>query len=381
MPSQKKIKRMLLNLDLLKIVLAVSFVLWALVLYFNPYYFADLEMRYTDHMRHEYMAWLFLHVGFKVFSTPLENLSLQAPSLNPHPTWRTHPHIYPLGSILYFIPFGVLSNLGIISDITVHKLMILSFLTGAHLAIYYFMMELRKYNFGLFLTISVSSLFYTHLIFWALNGFYDAIAILFIILAIKYWREGSSLKSLVILTGSFFLHYRSIFYLPLWITLFAKILLQHKDDLWSQLTHLNRLSLSFLWFLSVASLNFYTIYLSFFNRSWKIPVEWQPSVINIYSGKLDAQILLLTLSAITFLILVKRKSYITFFSLLLCLAYMLFTPNWMHWHNLFFFPALLLSLDKTSVEVASFWLITIIYFTTGFISPLWISQLLQTMFQ
>jgi len=375
------IDEILEKMNVLEMMLIISLVTWISVLYFNPYYFADLENRYTDHMRHEYVSWLFLHVGFKVFSTPLKELSSQAPSLHPHLVWQMHPHIYPLGSILYFMPFGILSNLGIISDVIVHKLMVLSFLAGAHLALYYFIMELKKRGFGVFLVASVSSLFYRHMVFWALNGFYDVMAILLIILSIKYWRKGSSLKSLVVLTASFFLHYRSIFYLPLWIVLFAKILFQHKNDLWNQLTRFSKLSLSFMWFLIVALLDLYTAYLSFLNRTWEIPAEWKTSIINVYSGKPDAQMLLLALSAIVFLILVKRKSYITGSTMLLCLAYMLFTPNWMHWHHLFFFPTMLIPSNKISVEAAAFWLVTTIYLTAGFISPLWISQLLQMMFQ
>lgn len=379
----EKIKRILINLGILKILLIASFVFWGLILYFNPYSFADLEKHYTDHMRHEYASWLFLNVGFKVFNTPIGVLSSQVPSLNPHPTWPMHPSIYPLGNILYFIPFGILSNLGIINDITVHKLMILSFLTGAHLAVYYFVKELKRigYNFRLFLMILLTSIFYTHIVFWSLNGFYDVVAILLIILSIKYYKEGSSLKSIVILTGSFFLHYRSIFYLPLWICLFVKILLQYKDNIWSQFTHFNKVSLSFLWFISVASLDFYTVYLSFVDKKLVIPIEWQSSIINIYNGRVDAQILLITFSAMIFFILLKRKSYITVSTMLLCLFYVLLTPQWVLWHHLFFFPALLLPSNQPSVEIASFWLLISVYLTAGIISPLWISHLLQKMFQ
>lgn len=338
-------------------------------------------MVYTDHLRHEYVSWLFLNVGFKVFNTPIGIFRSQVPSINPHPYWDVHPTIYPLGNILYFIPFGLLSNLGIINDIAVHKLMIFSFLVGAHLSVYYFVMELQRIggNFRLFLMILISSLFYTHIVFWSLNGFYDVIAVLLIILSVKYYKEGSSLKSLVVLTGSFFLHYRSIFYLPLWIFVFVKVLPQHKDDIWSRFTHFNKFSLSFLWFLSVASLDFYTVFLSFVDRTWETPTNWQPSIINIYSGRLDAQILLITFSAIIFFTLVKRKAYVTVSTMLLCLVYMMLAPQWTLWHHLFFFPALLLPSNMTLIKIVSFWLLITLFLITGFISPLRIIHLLQNL--
>ena len=378
----EKIKRSLLNFGILKTILIVSFVFWIFVLYFNPYYLADLEMRWSDHLRHEWVSWLFLNVGFKVFNTPIEIFRSQVPSINPHPYWSIHPTIYPLGNILYFIPFGLLSNLGIINDIAVHKLMMSSFLMGAHLSVYYFVKELKRigYTFRLFLMILITCLFYTHMVFWSLNGFYDVIAVLLIILSIKYYKEGSSLKSLVVLTGSFFLHYRSIFYLPFWIFVFVKVLSQYKDDIWSRFTHFNKFSLSFIWFLSVASLDFYTVFLSFIDKTWETPTSWQPSIINIYSGSLDAQILLITLSAIICFILVKRKSYVTVSTILLCLVYMLLAPQWAQWHHLFFFPALLLPSNKTSIEIVSFWLLITVFLTTGFTSPLQILHLLQKMF-
>jgi hypothetical protein len=192
-----------------------SFIFWVVVLCYNPYYWADLYNVYTDHLRQEYVSWSFLQVGFKVFSFPLGQIALSITALHPHPTWAMLPALYPLGMIFYFLPFGVLSNTGVLGDVLVHKLMVLSFLITAYLSVYYFTAGWKKYNFGLLPYVLAPVLFYLSASFWALNGFFDVVPVLLIILSIYALKKDDYFKGILFISGAIFVHYRALMYSPL----------------------------------------------------------------------------------------------------------------------------------------------------------------------
>ena len=118
--------------------LLLSLVLWLILLAANTNPLATFNNWYTDHVRDNYVSTLFLKDGFSVFSQPLGTLASQDHSHYMFVTWPEMPHLYPLGSILLFLPFGAMLQSGF-DPVLVYKLEIALFLVFAHICLYFFL--------------------------------------------------------------------------------------------------------------------------------------------------------------------------------------------------------------------------------------------------
>jgi hypothetical protein len=83
-----------------------------------------LESNYTDHEQNEYSAWAFLHIGFRIFALPKADWG-PVHARHVHLLWDSVPTIYPPGLVTFFMPFGVASNEGWLSDAHVTRLMVM----------------------------------------------------------------------------------------------------------------------------------------------------------------------------------------------------------------------------------------------------------------
>jgi hypothetical protein len=133
-PLGKREKRVLLLL------LALSLVLWLTFLAFNSGPLATFDNWYTDHARHTYTANLFLKDGSAVFSQPLDRLASADRSAFMFVTWPEMPHLYPVGSVLMFLPFSILVEAGV-SAVLVLKFELALFLVFAHVCLYFFLVR------------------------------------------------------------------------------------------------------------------------------------------------------------------------------------------------------------------------------------------------
>ena len=131
------------NLQFLKIGIILSFAFWLVLLVLNTYSLATFENWYTDAARHPYTSWLFTKVGFSVFSTPLGKLSSLDASVYKFVSWAEMPHLYPIGSIFLFMPFGALLEAGA-SQVIVFKLEIVMLLVVSHVCLYIFLKRFWK---------------------------------------------------------------------------------------------------------------------------------------------------------------------------------------------------------------------------------------------
>jgi hypothetical protein len=178
-----------------------------------------LEPDYTDHLRHEYAAWAFIHIGPRVWDTPLGHWHVHA--AHAHPLWTLLPEYYPPGLLLLFLPFGVASNLGWIRDTHVHLLMVAFLGAAAVFAGFQLIRTLRlSYEpaFALVLGIFGATIFVT----WALDGFFDPIAA-GLALAGIYWAERNQPgRGLLALCGALSLHFRIWYLWPFVIALAAR---------------------------------------------------------------------------------------------------------------------------------------------------------------
>jgi len=200
---------------ILLILILLSFALWLFLLVVNTNPFATFENWYTDHARHPYSASLFTKVGFSIFDTPLGKLASNDGSYYKFVTWPQMPHLYPLGSILLFLPFGFMLQSGV-DQIFVFKMEIVVFLLFSHVSLYYFLERFWKQKMFPLLKLLGIYAIYVPLIVYSANGMFDAVAFLFSLIAITLYLDGRYDYFLLFMALSVIFKYQPVmFFLPL----------------------------------------------------------------------------------------------------------------------------------------------------------------------
>lgn len=165
---------------------------------------------YTDHMRHTYAAWSFLHLGFDVFTRPMGTWDVAA--VAPFVTWPTLPHMYPFGSLLLFLPAALLVNLAVLAPATVYALLVAAF-TGAGALATALLYRTLPYPPGLAaLATALAAMPY---LFWGLNGFFDTVAVAIALVGVAAYRRADARPALFALVGALSMHYRLWYLGPL----------------------------------------------------------------------------------------------------------------------------------------------------------------------
>ena len=176
-----------------------------------PHY--TIESTYTDHVGKEYNAWAFTQVGFRVFAEPVDSWSDEVRAAHPHPLWETSPHPYPMGSILLFLPFGVLANLGWLSDLAVHWAMSTLLALASLWACFVFWQGLAFYARSLrMVVVGLVGIAYVH---WGFNGFFDALIAGLAVLAITNAAEERHDRATLLFTFALSLQYRIWYLIPI----------------------------------------------------------------------------------------------------------------------------------------------------------------------
>jgi len=213
---------------ILLILVLLSLVLWLLLLAVNTNPLATFENWYTDHARHPYSATLFTKVGFSIFDTPLGTLADADNSYYKFVTWPQMPHLYPLGSVLMFLPLGFLLQSGV-DQVLVFKTEIAVFLVFSHLSLLYFLLNFWKQKiFPLLKLVGVYTL-YVPLIVYSANGMFDAVPFLFSLIALPfYFAERYDYFLLFMALSVTFKYQPAIFLFPLIIMGVLKLFEKHK---------------------------------------------------------------------------------------------------------------------------------------------------------
>jgi hypothetical protein len=218
--SQKSRQRLL-------IMLLLSFAFWFFLLAVNSNPLATFENWYTDHARHPYSSSLFTKVGFSIFDTPLGKLASNDSSFYKFVTWPDMPHLYPLGSIFLFLPFGFLLENGF-DQLFVFKMEIALFLLVSHICLYYFLKHFLKQQMNLPLKVLGIYILYIALVVYSANGMFDSIAFLFSIIALTMYLEGRYDYVILFVAVSMTLKYQAgTFLFPLIIMSLMKLFEQH----------------------------------------------------------------------------------------------------------------------------------------------------------
>jgi hypothetical protein len=199
----------------LLVLLLISLVIWLSLLVVNTNSLASFEDWYTDHARHPYSASLFLKTGFSVFDKPLGDLSSADGSFYKFVTWPEMPHLYPLGSIFLFLPFGAMLQNGV-APVIVFKLEIAVFIVFAHVCLYFFLKYFWKKELELPLKLVGVYIIYVSLMIYAVNGMFDAIPFLFSLFAlIAFLAKRYDYFILLVAVSIIFKYQAGIFLLPL----------------------------------------------------------------------------------------------------------------------------------------------------------------------
>jgi hypothetical protein len=213
---------------ILLILILLSLAFWFLLLAVNTNSFATFENWYTDHARNSYSSTLFTKVGFSIFDTPLGKLASGDNSYYKFVTWPQMPHLYPLGSILLFLPFGFLLQNGV-NQVFVFKMEIAIFLLFSHVSLYYFLQRFWKQKMFPLLKLLAIYALYVPLIVYSANGMFDAVPFLFSLIAITmYLNERYDYFLLFMALSVAFKYQPAIFLLPLVIMGVLKLFEQHK---------------------------------------------------------------------------------------------------------------------------------------------------------
>jgi len=199
----------------LLVLLSFSLVVWLSLLAVNANSLASFEDWYTDHARHPYSATLFMRTGFSVFDKPLGELSSADASFYKFVTWPEMPHLYPLGSIFLFLPFGALLQSGV-GMVFVLKLEIALFLVFAHVCLYFFFNHFWMKELELPFKLVGAYIIYVLLVIYAANGMFDAVPFLFSLLGLTLFLT-KRYDYFILFTGIsiLFKYQAGIFLLPL----------------------------------------------------------------------------------------------------------------------------------------------------------------------
>ena len=344
---------------ILLILLLLSLAFWFFLLVVNTNPLASFEDWYTDHARHPYSSTLFTKVGFSVFDTPLGRLASGDSSYYKFVTWPEMPHLYPLGSILLFLPFGFLLQSGV-DQVFVFKMEIAVFLLFSHASLYYFLERFWKQKMFPFLKLLGIYAIYVSLIVYSANGMFDAVPFLFSLIALNLYLDGRyDYFLLFVALSATFKYQPAIFMFPLIIMGVLKLFEQHgvsriiRNKAVIAATALAVIT-GFTAVLSVPFLmettpEFVMNGISAFSSHSQIPWALQLFVV------------LLTLAVtLLFAIYMRKKNLLLSLSAIFILLPSFTMPYFQFWYMPFLFGYALIPKQKREMEITILWLIFIV---------------------
>jgi hypothetical protein len=351
----------------------LSLVFWFVLLAANAYPLATFEDWYTDAARHPYTSTLFTKIGFTVFDTPLGRLSSDDFSLYKFVSWAEMPHLYPLGSIFLFLPFGVLLESGVAQSF-VFKLEIALLLLISHVCLYLFLkrfwsselnLSLREFFLTPFwkeklrvLKAIGTYLLLVLLVVYAANGQFEAVSFLFSLVALAMFLKFQPEKSLLLIAVAFTFKYQAgVFLFPLAIANLQQIKQGRLADAFR-----NRI----LWgTFCLIALNASTALLSY-PFLMNVRPELIMNGVNAFaahaqiSWPLQAFTILLTLFVtLSCALYLLSKSRLVSFFMVFSLLPVFSMPYFQPWYLPFFFVYILIPQSKHSLTVTLIWLIFI----------------------
>jgi len=337
----------------------LSLTVWLILIALNANPLATFENWYTDHARHDYVSSLFLKDGFTIFSQPLDNLASHDASHYKFVTWPEMPHLYPLGSIFLFLPFGALLQNGVNAEL-VYKLEILLFVVVAHICLYFFLKVFLKKDLQVSWQLVGIYIIYVALITYAADGMFDSIAFIFSLFAVTMFLTKRYDWFLLLVSASVFFKYQAgIFLLPFIVIGVIELLRENK------LRSLLRNYKVVLGLILICA-SFATAYVS---APYLLKTRPQLIMNGVNAFAPNAQIpwivqsfsVLLTLSAtLAYALYMRNRNSLLSLSSLFLLVPSFFLPYFQNWYLPFIFVYILLPQTKKDTKATMLWLIFII---------------------
>ncbi|MCW4006693.1 MAG: hypothetical protein NWF04_08915 [Candidatus Bathyarchaeota archaeon] len=338
----------------LQVFVVASLVFWLLLLAANSHPLATFEDWYTDSARHPYSANLFTKVGFSIFDTSLGGLSSMDDSYFKFVTWPEMPHLYPVGSVFLFLPFGALLENGA-SQALVFKLVMAVLLLFAHVCLYMFLKQFSRLDVEFVLKAVGVYLFYVVLVVYAANGMFEAVPLLFLLLGLgMFLQERYDVFLLLVAVAVTFKYQAGIFLFPL--VFVGLVGLLHKNALSSILRS------KVLWAAAgLIVVDLFTAYLSAHFLLSARP-ELVLNGVNAFSPHaqipwmLQAFAVLLFLAATTATALyLSNQNRLASLLVLFSLVPSLTMPYFQSWYLCFFFVYPLLPMQKRALQATLLW--------------------------
>jgi hypothetical protein len=336
----------------------VSLIFWLAFLGINSNPLATFENWYTDHARHDYVSSLFLNDGFAVFNQPLGVLASQDNSSYKFVTWPEMPHLYPMGSILLFLPFGALLQTGLEPSL-VYKLEIALFLFVASVCLFFFLKVFLKKNLCIPWKLVGVCIIYIALITYAADGMFDSVPFLFALFGITMLLVKRYDGFFLLIGISVFFKYQTaIFLLPLIVYGILKLLEKHRVSLLR-----NKTVIAGTAFLLVSA---FTAYLS---APYLIQTKPELIMNGINAFSPNAQIpwtiqasgiLLTAIATIAYSLYMLNKRPLLSMSSLFLLVPSFMLPFFQNWYIPFIFVYILIPQQRKELEATTLWLIFII---------------------
>lgn len=334
------------------LMLAISLTFASFLVVINPSFTSTLQPTYFDHLRHQRFAFEFLSTGFSIFNTKMKNLSMIGNK--EYYGWLEMPEPYPVGIVLLSIPFAIMAFNGIISPVLLNKVVLLSYLIFAYVDIFLFARYLfteKTKDLGIKLIILL--LFGTWLIFWSLNGQYEAIPILFILLAYRYYSKNDNIKSILFFLFAITFKYQALILSPLFIMPAMEIF---KRSISTNEQKLHILSIGILVIIDI-----YTFYLSlpFFSSINSNPMFYKD--IFRSNQSLLQFILFLVTAIVTFIYLYYNNDIVVAISILFIFISFSSISLLQMWYIIWVFPPILFIKNENNGSAVALWMIAFIY--------------------
>jgi hypothetical protein len=340
--------------------LSLSLIIWLSILVVNANPLGTFENWYTDNGRDTYVSSLFLKDGLSVFSQPLSKLASVDTTSHDFVTWPEMPHLYPLGSILLFLPFGILLQNGLDSAL-IYKVEIAIFLFFATVCVYYFLKGLFTRNMALLLKLIGVYIIYVTLIVFAADGMFDSVAFIFSLFAISMFLiERYDYFFLLVAISTFFKYQAGIFLFPLIVVGLVKLFLTNNH---SSLLRNKAVITGFIFgFVSIFTASLSVPYL-IGAGSQLIANGINAFSFNIHIGWLTQSVSILVTLAITiaYLMYMLNKNSLLSLSAVFLLLPSFMLPYFQDWYVPFIFIYALIPQRKKELEVTMLWLFFMIF--------------------
>ena len=339
--------------------LVLSLILWLTLVALNGNPLGTFENWYTDHARHSYVSSLFLKDGFAVFNQPLGTLASQDSPVYKFVTWPEMPHLYPLGSLILFLPFSVLLQTGA-TPLLIYKLEIALFLVIAHICLYFFLKVFLKRDLDVSWKLAGVYIIYMALIVYAADGMFDSVAFIFSLFAVTMLLSERYDAFFVLIAASVFVKYQTgIFLLPLIAVVILRLLQKEK---FSNIIRNKAVILGFILF----AISLSTAYLSA-PSFMETRQELIMNGVNAFSQ--NAQVpwatqsiaVLLTLTVtIAYVLYMRNRNLVLSLSALFLLLPSFTLPYFQNWYIPYIFIYILIPQIKRDIKVTMIWLIIMI---------------------